>query len=193
MRQAAETIGTVGAKAQANRPVLKALNERLETNLAPRVAQMQQGLAPVRDALGKVADALSMLNSLPILADRAPRLAALEETFNRLEELTADTTQLRSTLQALEEQKGNVAAETVAALQGITKRIDTRLGEVQTNVQAVRADVKALQARLDQRKSRLLFVFNLLAMTATLMIAWVVYTQVVVIQHHRGRLRQPVA
>jgi hypothetical protein len=193
VRQAAETIVTVGAKAQANSPVLEALNERLETNLAPRVAQMQPVLAPVRDALGSVGNALSMLNSLPILADRAPRLAALEETSNRLEELTADTTQLRTTLGALAEQKGNVAAETVAALQGITQRIDARLGEVQTNVQAVRADVAALKVRLDQRKSRLLFAFNLLAMMSTLMLAWVVYTQVVVIQHHRGRLRQPVA
>ena len=62
---------------------------------------------------------------------------------------------------------------------------------MQANVQAVRADVAALQVRLDQRKSRLLFVFNLLAMISTLMLAWVVYTQVVVIQHHRGRMRQP--
>jgi hypothetical protein len=186
VRQAAETIKTVGPKAQANSPVLKALNERLETNLAPRVAQMQQVLAPVRDALGSVGNALGMLNSLPFLADRAPRLAALEETFSRLEDLTADTTQLRATLQALAEQKGNVAAETVAALEGITQRIDTRLGDVQTNVQAVRADVAALQVRLDQRKSRLLFAFNLLAMLSTLLLAWIVYTQVVVVLHHRG-------
>jgi hypothetical protein len=193
VRQAAETIGTVGARAQANSPVLKALNERLETSLAPRVAQMQQVLAPVRDAVGTVGNAVSLLNSLPMMADRAPRLAALDETFNRLEELTADTTQLRGTLRALVEQKGAVAAETVAALEAITQRIDTRLGEVQANVQAVRADVAALQVRLDERKSRLLFVFNLLAMISTLMLAWVVYTQVVVIQHHRGRMRQPIA
>jgi uncharacterized phage infection (PIP) family protein YhgE len=193
VRQATETIDTVGAKAQANSPVLNALNERLETSLAPRVAQMQQVLAPVRDALGTVGNALGMLNSLPIMADRAPRLKALDETFNRLEGLTADTTQLRATLRALVEQKGNVAAETVAALKGITQRIDTRLGEVQTNVQGVRADVAALQVRLDQRKSRLLFAFNLAAMTFTLMLVWIVYTQVVVIQHHRGRLRQAVA
>src|SRR4029077_10424664 len=50
--QAAEIIGTVGAKALVNSPVLTALNGRLETNLAPRVAQMQQVLAPVRDAVG---------------------------------------------------------------------------------------------------------------------------------------------
>jgi hypothetical protein len=193
VRQTAETIATVGARAQANSPVLAALNARLDTDLAPRVAQMQQVLAPVRDALGRVGNALGMLSSLPILADRAPRLAALDGTFNRLEELTADTTQLRATLRAVAAQKGNVAAETVAVLRGITQRIDTRLGEVQANVQAVRADVKALQVRLDQRKSRLLFGFNLLAMLATLMMAWIVYTQVVVVRHHRRRLRPPVA
>ena len=115
-----------------------------------------------------VGNAVSLLNSLPMMADRAPRLAALDDTFTRLEGLTADTTQLRGTLRAVVEQKGNVAAETVATLKGLAQRIDTRLGEVQTNVQAVRADVAALQVRLDQRKSRLLFVFNLLALLATL-------------------------
>ena len=52
VRQASETIAAAGAQAQANSPVLNALNERLETSLAPRIAQMQQVLAPVRDAIG---------------------------------------------------------------------------------------------------------------------------------------------
>ena len=85
------------------------------------------------------------------------------------------------------EQKGDVAPETVAALKGITQRIDTRLGEVQVNVQGVQADIAALQVRLETRKSRLLSVFNLLALLSTLMSAWIIYTQVVVIQHHRTR------
>ncbi len=48
VQQAAESISTLGAQAQANLPALNALNERLETNLGPRIAQMQQVLAPVR-------------------------------------------------------------------------------------------------------------------------------------------------
>jgi len=192
VRQASETITAAGAQAQANSPVLNALNERLETSLAPRIAQMQQVLAPVRDALGTVGSAVSLLNSLPMMADRAPRLAALDETFNRLEGLSADATQLRGTLRALVvEQKSDIAPETVAALKRLTQRIDTRLDEVQANVQAVRADVAALQVRLDKRKSRLLFVFNLLALLSTLMLAWILYTQVVVIQHHWARVRPP--
>jgi len=90
VRQASETIAAVGAQPQANSPVLNALNERLETSLAPRIAQMQQVLAPVRNAVSTVANAVSMVNSLPMMADRAPRLAALDDAFNRLEELSAD-------------------------------------------------------------------------------------------------------
>ena len=190
VRQASETITAAGAQAQANSPVLNALNERLETSLAPRIAQMQQVLAPVRDAVGTVGNTVSLLNSLPMMADRAPRLAALDEAFNRLEELSADTTQLRGTLRTLVvEQKSEIAPGTVAALKGLTQRIDTRLGEVQANVQAVRADVAALKDRVDKRKSRLLFVFNLVALLSTLMLAWILYTQVVVIQHHWAGLR----
>src|SRR4051812_35469739 len=54
VRQAAETFTTVGARSPENTPVLDALNERLETRLSPRIAQIQQLLAPVRDALRTV-------------------------------------------------------------------------------------------------------------------------------------------
>ena len=178
VRQASETITAVGAQPQANRPVLNALNERLETSLAPRIEQMQKGLAPVREALKNVADAVSLLSSLPMMADRAPRLAALDDAFNRLEELSADGKQLRGTLRELVAgQNSDVTAETLASLNALTQRIDTRLAKVQTNIQGVRDDIAALQVRLDTRKSRLLFVFNLLALLSTLMLTWIVYTQ----------------
>jgi len=71
VRQASETITAAGEQAQANSPVLNALNERLETGLAPRIAQMQQVLAPVRDAVGTISNAVSLVNSVPMMADRA--------------------------------------------------------------------------------------------------------------------------
>ena len=193
VRQASETISAVGPQAQANRPVLNALNDRLETSLAPRIEQMQKVLAPVRDALANVGNAVNLLNSLPMMADRAPRLAALDDAFNRLEELSADGKQLRGTLRELVSgQNSDITAETLATLNGLTQRIDTRLGKVQANVHGVQADIDALQMRLDTRKSRLLLAFNLLALLSTLMLVWIVYTQIVVIQHHWSRVRRPV-
>ena len=192
VREASETITAAGAQAQANSPVLNALNERLETSLAPRIAQMQQLLAPVRDAVGTVGNAVSLLNSLPMMADRAPRLTALDDAFNRLEGLSTDATQLRGTLRALvAEKKSDVAPETVAVLKGIAQRIDTRLSEVQVNIDGVQADIAALHVRLDTRKSRLLFVLNLVALLSTLTLAWIIYTQLVVIQHHWALVRPP--
>ena len=194
VRQASETITAVGAQPQANRPVLNALNERLETSLAPRIEQMQKVLAPVRDALKNVADAVSLLSSLPMMADRAPRLAALDDAFNRLEELSADGKQLRGTLRELVAgQNSAVTAETLASLNALTQRIDTRLAKVQANVQGVRDDIAALQLRLDTRKSRLLLAFNLVALLSTLMMTWIVYAQIVVIRHHWTRVRRPAA
>ena len=193
VRQASETIATVGPQARANSAVLNALNDRLETSLAPRIEQMQKVLAPVRDALTNVANAVSLLNSLPMMADRAPRLAALDDAFNRLEELSADGKQLRGTLRELvATQNTDISAQTLATLNGLTERIDTRLGKVQTDIQGTRNDIAALQLRLDTRKSRLLLAFNLVALLSTLMLAWIVYTQIVVIQHHWTRVRRPV-
>ena len=125
------------------------------------------------------------------MADRAPRLVALDETFDRLESLSADSAQLRSTLSALvSSQTAGVAPETVAAMNRLTQRIDTRLGEVQTKVESVRSDIDALQVRLEKRKSRLLLFFNLVAVLSTFMLAWVIYTQVVVLRHHWALLRK---
>jgi len=50
-----------------------------------------------------------------------------------------------------------------------------------------------LQLRLDTRKSRLLLVFNLVALLSTLMATWIVYTQIVVILHHWTRVRRLAA
>ena len=186
VRQASETITAVGGRAEANSAVLNALSERLDTSLAPRIGQMQQALAPVRNAVGTIGNAVSLANSLPMVADRAPRLAALDEALDRLEQLSADTTQLRSTLRALAAaQKSQVTAETVAALTGLTRRMDTTLGEVQAGVQGVHADIAAWQLQLDARKSQLVFLFNLLALSMTLMLAWILYSQIVVMRHYR--------
>jgi hypothetical protein len=155
---------------------------------------MQKVLAPVRDALGNVANAVSLLNSLPMMADRAPRLAALDDALSRLEEISADGKQLRGTLRALvAEQSSDTTDETVATLNALTQRIETRLAKVQTNIHGVRDDIAALQLRLETRKSRLLLACNLLALLTTLMLTWMVYTQIVVIRHHWVRVRRPAA
>jgi hypothetical protein len=57
----------------------------------------------------------------------------------------------------------------------------------------MQGEVDALKARIEKKKSRLLVVVNLVAMLVTFAFGWIVYTQGVVIQHHRALIRRPVA
>ncbi len=168
--------------------MLTALSDRLETRLGPTVDKVQEAVAPVHDALVGVSNAVSFANSIPFVQERAPRLEQFDQTLSDLTALAADVRQLRTTLQAAVTEKADQLTQGVAtALTDLAARIDSRLAEVQSNVQALQADIAALQARIQQTQTVLLLIFNLIALTATLLYIWVIYSQVVVMRHHWPR------
>jgi hypothetical protein len=75
----------------------------------------------------------------------------------------------------------------VTALTDLTSRIDSRLADTQTTVEGLQSEIAALQARIQTLQSRLLMVYNLIALAATLLFLWVIYSQIVVIRHHWSR------
>jgi hypothetical protein len=194
VQQAEETVNTVAGNLQANNPVLAALSERLETRLGPTVDNIQEAIAPVRDALAAVSNVVSIANSIPFIQERAPGIEQVDATFNRLGDIAADTRQLRGTLQAAAAGRADqITAEAATTLTTLTTRIDTRLAELETGVQEIQAEITALQARLQTLKSRLLLIYDLAALLATLAFLWVIYSQAVVIRHHARRFRTPAA
>jgi predicted nucleic acid-binding Zn-ribbon protein len=192
VQQAQETITTVSGNLQANNPVLQALSDRLDTRLGPTVDKIQEAVAPVRDALGTVSNAVSFANSIPFIHERAPRLDQLDTALSQLGAMAADVQQLRSTLRAAAEgQADQVTQQTATALTTLTSRVDARLAEIQTGIQQIQTEIEALQTRLQALKSRLLLIYNLTALAATLLFLWVIYSQIVVIRHHWRLLRAP--
>ena len=198
VQQAGETVTTVAGNLQENRPVLTALSERLETRLGPAVDNIQEAMTPVHDALTTISSAVSFANSIPSVQERAPRLEQLEQTFTRLGTLTADVQQLRSTLRAsVASEADKLTQATATALTDLAARIDAGLAEIQSSVQTLQSEITALQARIQERQSQLLLIYNLSALAATLLFAWVIYSQVVVVRHHWSRSKnvapEPVA
>lgn len=188
VQQTAETINTASGNLQENHPVLTALNERLETRLGPTVDKVQETLAPVHDVLVSVSGAVSFANAIPFIAERAPRLDQLDRTLSRLSSLGADVKQLRTTLNAAVTEKADQLTQSVAtAMTNLASRIDNGLAEIQSEVQALQAELAALQARLQTLQAVLLLIFNLIALLATLLYIWVIYSQVVVIRQYWAR------
>jgi len=194
VQQAEQTITTIASNLQANHPVLTALSTRLETRLGPTVDNVQEAIAPVRDALVSVSNVVSIANSIPFIQEQAPAIDKLDNTLNRLGDTAADVQQLRNTLRAAATgQADQITQETATTLTDLTSRIDARLTEIQANVQEIQAEIEALQVRLQTLKSRLLLIYDLAAILVTLMFLWVIYSQYIVIRHHMRRFRTPAA
>jgi gas vesicle protein len=192
VQQAGETVNTVAGNLQENRPVLTALSDRLETRLGPAVDKIQEAIAPAHDALVTVSTALSFANSIPFVQERAPRLEQLEQTSTRLSTLAADVLQFRTTLRtAVTEKADQLTQQAATALTDLASRIDGGLASVQSDVQALQSEITALQARLQALQSRLLVTYNLIALAATLLCLWVIYSQIVVIRYHWSRPKSP--
>jgi hypothetical protein len=192
VQQASEMVTKVASNLQENRPVLTALSDRLETRLGPAVDKIQEAVAPVHDVLVTVSSAVSFANSVPFIQERAPRLEQLDQTMTQLSSLAADVRQLRTTLQTAVTEKADQLTQGVAtALTDLAARIDGRLADVQSRVQALQSEITALQARIQNLQSTLLLIYNLIALLATLLYIWVIYSQVVVIRHHWSRSKNP--
>lgn len=179
---AEQTILDVSDHLQENSPVLVALNNRLETRLAPTVEKIDAAIAPIRDGLVATTSIVEIANSIPFIQEQAPNLGKVEEVLQNVNQLGADIRQLNDTLGAAVVEEKNLATEELAGvLTDLTTRIDTRLGEVQSEVEALVAEVNAFQEEVRVYKSRLLLIYNLTAIGSTLLFIWLIYSQICVI------------
>ena len=183
VQQAEDTIKDISDHLQENSPALVALNNRLETRLAPTVGKIDAAIAPVRDGLVAISSIVEFANSIPYVQEQAPNLGKVEEVLQNVNQLGADVRQLNDTLAAsVVEGKNQLTEELAGVLTGLTTRIDSRLGEVQSGVEEVLAEINALQEDVLAYRSRLLLIYNLSALALTLLFIWLIYSQVVVIQ-----------
>jgi len=193
--QTQEDITTLGQNLKENHPALTALSQRLDERLAPSVGKIRSALEPVRDGLTAVNTVLLVANSIPHMEEKAPGLKDAQEALDTIASLSADITQLRTTLRAAAAgQADALSDETTTLLLNITGRIDERLARTQEKLEQVQSKINALQEEVARKKARLLFTYNMIAALATLMFLWLIYSQMVVIavqvQKLRGGSRQ---
>jgi hypothetical protein len=184
--QAEQTIRQVAGNLRENAPVLAALAQRLETELGPNVDSIRESLAPVVRGLETVARIVEIANAFPSVRENAPNVVRLNEALKTTRQLLADVRQLIDTLRDSSGQGAHpLSQEAVSVLTGITKRVDAALEHAQSEVRNAGNEVRAFRARAELRTSRALLLYNVVAVAMTLLMLWLVYSQVVVIRHHR--------
>ena len=188
--QTQEDIKTLGENLKENHPALTALSERLDSRLAPTVDKIQSALEPVKDGLVALDSVLTVANSVPYFQENAPGLQDIQDALENISGLQADVQQLRTTIRAAAEGRSDALTdETTTLLLNITQRVDDRLARTQSNLEDLQEKVNELQARIARKKAELLFLFNLVAVVATLLYLWLIYSQVVVIRVQVKKIR----
>ncbi|MEZ4767422.1 MAG: hypothetical protein R2844_03240 [Caldilineales bacterium] len=190
VQNASDTVTAVGQNLEENSPVLTALNDRLQQRLGPTVEAIGTTLAPAVDGLRTVNQIATIANSIPFVKQETPRLDKLEAATNGLLQLVADVQQFQATLgQTVVAGKNQVTNEAVGVLTDLATRIDTRLANLESTLQETQQQISDFQGRMNALNGRLLAIYNLATLLLTLLLVWIIYSQVVVIRNHWRGLR----
>jgi hypothetical protein len=186
VRGAEQTILQVAGNLRENAPVLAALVHRLETVLGPNVSEIQERLEPVARGLAAFADLVEIANAFPSVRENAPNVVRLNGALRTVRQLLADVRQVIEILRGSSGSSANsLSQEAIAILTGLTKRIDAALERALSEVRNAGDEVRAFRGKVQARLSRALLIYNVVAVAVTLLMLWLIYSQVVVIRHHR--------
>ncbi len=194
VQQVEETIVAVGTNIEANKPLLTALSSRINERLTPTVEQVRTTLAPVTGTIRAVRALVDFVNAFPFIRETPPAVEELETALNRLDEASANARQVGDTIRTtVTDTSSQLTGQTVERLTSLTSGVDSRLAEAQSAVDTLQTEMAALQERLALLRSRLLLIYSLAAVGSTLLLFWVIYSQIVVIRHQRQLLHARAA
>jgi hypothetical protein len=155
----------LGDRAKTNSPLLTALSQRVDTKLAPVLAQAQTTAATIHDATLKVNGALVALNRFPgvTVPTLSPQLSAVSD---RAQEAVSAMQDLRVTLANV---KAGAVTKAETAIMKITARIDAPLARIQSLVTTYQAKVVNAQGRFSSTTDTILTWLLVTAIALTLL------------------------
>lgn len=166
LTQVNDEAAKLGDRIQASSPLLTALNQRVDNELAPRVENARTTAVAIHDAVVTVNSALVALNRFPGVT--VPALSnELGSVSERAQEAQAAVQDLRVTLANI---KAGTVIKAEAAVTQVTSRIDAALARIQAIVNTYRAKVTSTQERILSTSNTLLLLIDVLAVSLTLLL-----------------------
>jgi hypothetical protein len=190
--EARQEVGRVEEKIQAAlarvdgpRMAAQFVRRELREGLEPRLTKMREQIAPLRDTLTVASGFVDVLVSVESVRDRAVWLQDIQLAFDRLEELGEQVRSLAESLDQAADDDAREEAEPVTALTRVATEIDGRLVEIGELTAGLRERVDIVEADARKFTRRVTWITNISAILLTLIQAWIIYSQWVVIQRLR--------
>ncbi|HTP00552.1 MAG TPA: hypothetical protein VMJ64_04205 [Anaerolineales bacterium] len=174
------TIQAKGKTVQDNPVVLQAVDQALDGKLIPALVKLDGTWRDIYAGLTRINYALNTLSDSFLFRDRDGMVkqsaAFLTGATNSMDELDAGLRELQVTARA---QKANVTERVVDRLTQPIDRLSRGVDTAQSMLTIIQTGLQSIQTRLSAAHDALLRTILLLTVIATLLLAWIAYTQYV--------------
>lgn len=171
-------------------------DEGLIRTLLPdsKVQRIDDATARVTDTTNAVRDSIDSARALYRSLNRIPgvNLPTLSEATQQdigatMDEVRGGVNELKSGLAAVRERQANG----IERVNQVTARIDTRLSNLQDRLNQINAALTNVQNIAKQLRQTIPMIFTILAVIATLILLWVIVSQVLVIRMMWHKIKNP--
>jgi len=158
--------------------ILTLLPEEREQKLATQADELQQNLNSFLEVLKSGLEMYQAVDNLPFVSLPKPE----QESIANLEQNIAD---IRGTVQqvatGIQEFRNGVSDE-IGRVTGLLDDVTARLGETRQNLAQINSNLEAMQDLAARLRSKITLIFTLISIISTLLLTWLIYTQVEIIR-----------
>jgi hypothetical protein len=174
-----ETVQTAGENFTENPVILTALSEKLDLGIAPAINGLRETVQSVRERVVGIQNAVQAINALPFVS--VGEQVSDGDRLQRLSEGVATLTEgVEETRNGVREAKQNIAARVAYSFgKGISK-LDGGLVTIETAVMGYGTQVSELRTEISALKASVTFWLDVASVTMTLILLWLIFSQVVV-------------
>jgi uncharacterized phage infection (PIP) family protein YhgE len=150
-----------------------------------RVQSLADSLIAIKSVLNTALETYQAIDSLPFISLPKPKV----ETLDRLEQAANDLRNgVTELVQAIRDFRAGVAGA-IGRVTELTDRIDSRLEQSRQNLSALQAEMVQLQEQSASLQQSVPVVITIISLLITLLMTFVLYTQVEMIRLFVGRWR----
>jgi hypothetical protein len=166
--------------------ILTLLPDEREQKLVTQAEDLQQDLISVGETLKAGVELYQSIDNLPFVSLPKPE----QQTVTKLEQTIADVQGIiLDVVLGIQDFRTGVSEE-IGRVTGLLDNITTRLTEARQNLAQLNNSLEAMQDLAAGLRSKITLIFTSLSIIVTLLLAWLIYTQVEIIRLYVQRWKE---
>jgi hypothetical protein len=173
-----QRVQQLGANLAETNLVREALNQILDVDLEQEVENARQGVRSIYDTLVAVEETIKAINNIPFVDVEIPGSTEITAIRTGMEEMADNAAEIR---QANQERREERAENLVTAITTPLNQLESRVGELRTLMTNAETRFGEGAEGVDELQSKVPRWIDIASIFATLLLAWLVFSQAAVI------------